>query len=104
LHTLTQLISIYIWLRIATSLMTVLAAWQLRRTNPTMPRPFRIPGGRRGLMYAVGAPVVMSAVALLGSDRFGLIWGPVAIALGPVIYLLLRSRRPRTSVSQTATP
>ncbi|HZQ24779.1 MAG TPA: APC family permease [Terriglobales bacterium] len=92
-HTLTQLISIYIWLRIATSLMTVLAAWQLRRKNPAMPRPFRIPGGKRGLLYAVGAPVMMSAVALLGSDRFGLIWGPVALGLGPVVYLILRRRR-----------
>lgn len=92
-HTLTQLISIYIWLRIATSLMTVLAAWQLRRKNPAMPRPFRIPGGKRGLLYAVGAPVMMSAVALLGGDRFGLIWGPVALGLGPVVYLLLRRRR-----------
>ncbi len=92
-HTLTQLISIYIWLRIATSLMTVLAAWQLRRKNPAMPRPFRIPGGKRGLLYAVGAPVMMSAVALLGGDRFGLIWGPVALGLGTVVYLLLRRRR-----------
>ena len=30
-NTLTQLISVYIWLRIATSVLTVLSAWQLRR-------------------------------------------------------------------------
>jgi hypothetical protein len=28
----------------------------------------------------------MSAVALLGSDRYGLIWGPVALAVGPLVY------------------
>ena len=34
-----------------------------------------------GLAYAVVAPVVMSVVALLASDRFGLIWGPVVLVL-----------------------
>jgi len=89
-HSLTQLISVYIWLRIATSIMTVLAAWQLRRKKPEMHRPFMIPGGSRGLFYAVAAPLVMSLVALLASDRYGLRWGPVAIALGPVVYWVLR--------------
>jgi hypothetical protein len=32
----------------------------------------------------------MSAVALLGSDRYGLIWGPVALAVGPLVYFALR--------------
>ena len=57
--------------------MTVLAAWQLRRKKPDMPRPFVIPGGRAGLIYSVVAVVIMSAVALLGSDRYGLMWGPL---------------------------
>ena len=46
IHSLLQLIAIYNWLRVATTVMTVLAAWQLRRRNPNMPRPFVIPGGR----------------------------------------------------------
>ena len=33
----TQLIAVYAWLRIATSILTVLSAWQLRRTQPDMP-------------------------------------------------------------------
>ena len=89
-HSLLQLITIYNWLRVATTIMTVLAAWQLRRKRPDMPRPFRIPGGQLGLIGTVGAIIVMSAVALLGSDRYGLRWGPVALASGPVIYLVLR--------------
>ncbi len=91
--TLTQLISVYIWLRIATSVLTFLAAWQLRRKMPELPRPFRIPGGRKGLVYVVGAPLVMSGVALLGSDRFAVRWGPVALLLGPIAYLAIRHRR-----------
>ena len=92
-HSLTQLITVYVWLRIATTVMTVLAAWRLRKTKPEMTRPFVIPGGRKGLTYAVGAPLVMGAVALLGSDRFALLWGPFAIALGPAAYFILRRWR-----------
>ena len=91
-HSLTQLITVYIWLRVATSMMTVLSAWRLRKTKPEIPRSFVIPGGRKGLIYAVGAPLLMGCVALLGSDRFALLWGPVAIALGPAAYFLLRRR------------
>lgn len=91
-HTLTQLISLYIWLRIATSVMTVLAGWKLRSKSPDLPRAFRVPWGRKGMMYAVGAPLLMSGVALLGSDQFGLRWGPVALLLGPLVYFALRAR------------
>ena len=88
----TQLIAVYAWLRIATSILTVLSAWQLRRTRPNMPRAFRIPGGNAGLAYAVVAPILMSAVALLASDRFGLIWGPVMLLLGVAAYGVFRRR------------
>ena len=54
IHSLLQLITIYNWLRVATTVMTVLAAWQLRRKKPDMPRPFVIPGGRGGLIYCSG--------------------------------------------------
>ncbi len=92
MHSLVQLIVIYNWLRVATTVMTVLAAWQLRRKKPDMQRPFVIPGGKTGLIYSVVAVVIMSAVALVGSDRYGMIWGPVALAAGPVVYWVLRKR------------
>ncbi|HXM94032.1 MAG TPA: APC family permease [Candidatus Dormibacteraeota bacterium] len=90
---LVQLIKVYAWLRIAVTILTVLSAWRLRRTQAELPRPFRIPGGRKGLLYVVGAPLVMSVVALLGSDRFSLLWGPVALALGPAAYFILHTLR-----------
>jgi amino acid transporter len=92
-HNVTQLISVYIWLRIATSVLTVLSAWQLRRKRPDMPRAFRIPWGKPGLAYAVIAPLLMSGVAMIASDKFALKWGPVVLLLGPVAYLLLRWTR-----------
>ena len=36
-QTLTQLISVYAWLRVVTTIMTVLAAWKLRRKSPKCP-------------------------------------------------------------------
>ncbi len=88
-QSLGQLISVYIWLRSATTVLTVLSAWKLRRTRPEMPRAFVIPGGRVGLIYVVAAPVVMALVALLGSDKFALIGGAIAMALGPVVYRIV---------------
>jgi amino acid transporter len=96
-QSLAQLISVYIWLRSATTVLTVLSAWKLRRTRPELNRAFRIPGGHFGLFYVVAAPVVMALVALLGSwtDRFAMIGGAIAIVVGPVVYLLLRLSLPR---------
>jgi amino acid transporter len=91
-QSLGQLISVYIWLRSATTVLTVLSAWKLRRTRPEMPRAFLIPGGSLGLVYVVAAPVVMALVALLGSDRFAVIGGAIAMALGPVVYAAVRRK------------
>ncbi len=91
-QSLGQLISVYIWLRSATTVLTVLSAWKLRRTHPKMPRAFLIPGGRVGLFYVVAAPVVMALVALLGSDRFAVIGGAIAMVLGPAIYGIVAFR------------
>ncbi|HET7208693.1 MAG TPA: APC family permease [Terriglobales bacterium] len=85
-QTLTGLITIYNWLRAATTVLTVLSAWGMRRKQPDLPRPYVIPGGRLGLFYVVIAPVIMSALTLLGSDAFARRWGPVALLLGPVAY------------------
>jgi amino acid transporter len=92
-QSLAQLISVYIWLRSATTVLTVLSAWKLRRTQPDLHRSFVIPGGKAGLLYVVGAPVLMALVALLGSDRFGMIGGAVAIVVGPIVYVSLRTSK-----------
>jgi amino acid transporter len=88
-NTVIQLLDVYIWLRMATSLLTVVSAWRLRHSHPGLPRPFRIPWGRTGLVYAVAAPIVISAWAMIWSEKFGLQWGPVALALGPIAYLVV---------------
>ena len=93
-QSLGQLISVYIWLRSATTVLTVLSAWKLRGTQPEMHRAFVIPGGRIGLLYVVAAPVVMALLALLGSDRFASIGGAIAMLLGPAVYgMIVLGRR-----------
>jgi amino acid transporter len=88
--TMAQLLTVYIWLRIAVTVMTVLSSWRLRKTQPDLTRPFRIPWGRAGLLYVVIAPLAMSVVALVGSDPFARRWGPVPVLLGPVMYFVFR--------------
>jgi amino acid transporter len=91
--TLVQLIPIYAWLRVATSVMTVLAAWKLRQVKPELARAFVIPGGRKGLIYAVVAPVLLGILAIAGSvpvlrnDLMLMFFTPIAVVLGPLAYL-----------------
>jgi amino acid transporter len=96
-QSLGQLISIYIWLRSATTILTVLSAWKLRRSRPELPRSFLVPGGRAGMFYVVAAPVLMAFAALLGNwgNRFALIGGASAIVLGPIVYLITTVFLPR---------
>jgi hypothetical protein len=87
--------------------LTVLSAWGLRRKRAKDPRSFAapslvsrlfvVPWGRAGLLYVVVAPIVMSILALLGSDGFARRWGPVAIMLGPLAYVVDRALRSRRS-------
>jgi amino acid transporter len=89
---LPQLIAVYMWLRVATSVLTLLAVWRLRYTAPEMPRPFRIPGGTPGIAAVVFVPLGLFAWALINGDKSALFWGPAYMAAGPISYLLLRSR------------
>jgi len=90
LHSLGELISIYVWLRAATTVLTVLSAWGLRRRRPDLPRTFRIPGGNLGLIYVIAMPIAMTYVVLRYSDPFAVRWGPWALAAGPVVYLVVK--------------
>jgi amino acid transporter len=98
--TLAQLLTVYIGLRIAVTVMTVLAAWRLRKTKPKLVRPFRIPLGRAGLLYVVVAPLAMSVVAVAGSDPFARRWGPLPLLLGPVMYFAIRKMQAGKNVAR----
>ena len=90
---MVQLLTVYVWLRIGVTVLTVLASRRLRKTQPDLPRPFRIPWGRAGLLYVIIAPLAMSVVALVASDPFARKWGPVPVLLGPIMYSVVRKVR-----------
>jgi amino acid transporter len=76
-------------------LLMLAAVVRLRRTAADVPRPYRIPGGRAGLLAAVGAGM---AVCLFGiilslfptSDAKGLpVWAyEVALIAGTVLFIV----------------
>ena len=87
-----DLIAIYLWTRIATSLLTACSVWQMRRRQPTAERRFRIPGGRLGLAYVVVAPTLLCALGVAYSEPIAFKYSPWLLLAGPVAYLLLQWR------------
>jgi len=87
----TQLIATYIWLRVATSVMTLLSVKRLRFTDPKVPRGFRIPGGSFGLFLVVSVPLLLFAWTLFNSDPSSRIWGPLCLLTGPMTYQFLQT-------------
>jgi amino acid transporter len=85
-----DLVNIYIWTRIATSLLTVFAAWRMRSKAPNALRRFRIPGGTGGILYIAVLPALLCALKIYYSEPFVFHWAPLLLALGPVAYVILR--------------
>ena len=91
--TVPQLIGVYAWTRMATSIQTVLSFWQLRRKYPDAPRSFRVSGGTLGALLIVIAPTLLFVWAMIYSDVSTRKWGLLNLASGPVAYLWIRYRR-----------
>jgi amino acid transporter len=85
-----DLVAIYIWTRIATSMLTLLAAWGLRRKMPDAVRKFRIPGGRLGLTVSIVFPAILCVIKIYYSEPFVFRYSPLLLAGGPLAYLVLR--------------
>jgi amino acid transporter len=93
LFTVPQLIGVYAWTRMATSIETVVSFWQLRRKYPDAPRAFRVGGGMLGAMVVVLAPTLLFGWAMIYSDAATRKWGILNLASGPVAYLWVWGRR-----------
>ena len=71
---------------------------QLRKREPSLRGAFRIPLGRSGVMIVAALPMIVLLGVIAISFRDGeygvpaLLGAAVAIALGPVMYRLARSR------------
>jgi amino acid transporter len=104
IFTVPQLIAVYAWTRMATSIQTMLSFWQLRRKYPDAPRSFRVPGGTLGALMIVIAPTLLFAWAMIYSDVGTRKWGLVNLASGPVAYLWVRYRRGRRAEAREPRP
>ena len=85
-----DLVNIYIWARIATSLLTLLAVWGLRRKMPDAQRQFRVPAGNFGLLCSIAFPAILCALKIYYSESFVWYWAPWLLASGPAAYVVLR--------------
>ena len=94
---LTQLIAVYAWSRMATSMLTMISFWELRRKYPDAPRSFRVPGGTWGAVGIVVAPALLFAWAMVYSDPATRLWGVLSLVTGPVAYAWVRRRRSRVA-------
>src|SRR6059036_2212889 len=68
LGSVTQLRAIYAWMRSATSILTLLSLWRLRRVARQIKRSFVVPGGKAGVAGVVISPTVLFAWARKNSD------------------------------------
>jgi amino acid transporter len=101
--TVPQLIGVYAWTRMATSIQTVLSFWQLRRKYPEAPRSFRVSGGVLGALLVVLAPTLLFVWAMVYSDAATRKWGLLNLASGPLAYLWILYRRRSLAQPATAT-
>lgn len=89
----TQLIIIYSWFQMSSTLLLYANVWAMRRSHSTMTRPFKIPFGKPGLFLAM-IPTYLIALIAMGStvweegvfDEKQLLIGGLALASGPAVY------------------
>ncbi|HUO33465.1 MAG TPA: APC family permease [Candidatus Acidoferrum sp.] len=85
-----DMVNIYIWTRIATTLLTIFAAAAMRGKAPGAKRAFRIPGGKTGLAYVLIFPAILCAVKIAQSENYVWRYAPWLILSGPIAYAILR--------------
>ncbi len=93
-----ELLTIDLWLLLPAYPLVYVSLVALRRREPYRPRPFKIRGGRWGLLLVVVPPCALALFAfwssgheLVQEGRFDLIgFGLACIASGPLVYALSR--------------
>ncbi len=89
----TQLLIIYSWFQMSSNLLLYANVWAMRRTHASLPRPFKIPFGKPGLLLAM-IPTYLIALVAMGStvwsegvfDTKQFLIASAALLSGPVVF------------------
>jgi amino acid transporter len=85
-----DLIVLNIWLYSLSLLVELAAFLWLRRAEPSMPRPWRVPGGRAGAVTVAVLPALFALGALATAGWLDTAAGAGAALTGPLAYWLFR--------------
>ena len=87
-----ELIVLNVWLYSLALLIELGAFLRLRRTEPAMARPWRVPGGAAGAVLVVACPALFALGAMATAGLPNTIAGVAAALTGPVAYRLFARR------------
>jgi len=85
-----ELIVLNVWLYSLSLLVELAAFLWLRATAPTMPRPWRVPGGPAGVWLMVLLPSAFALLAMATAGWLNILAGVVAALTGPAAYAAFR--------------
>ncbi len=93
----TKLVVLDVWLYSLTLLVQMAAFLAIRLREPSLARPWRVPGGRAGALLVVAVPSFLAVLAMLTSGLVNIFVGLVAALTGPVAYIAFaRTERDKT--------
>ncbi len=96
LHTLLAigsfeaLLVIDVFLFVLSYVLVFVAGVVLRRREPSLERPFRVPMGTTGMTVLAAVPILVAILVLWANGPEALVWGAVAAATGPIVYAVAR--------------
>ncbi|HXH27781.1 MAG TPA: APC family permease [Candidatus Polarisedimenticolia bacterium] len=93
LHGFAALIAIYAWLEVASYALVYLALMRLRRSRPDLQRPYRVPGGRAGLLLVCLPPLLIAILTIAWGDKQEALSGAIGLLSGPLVFALWRLLR-----------
>ena len=92
---LSQLITMYSVTQMLGYLIIYASLWKLRTLYPDVARPFTIPGGKMGILALLIPSVCIAIFSFVKIDHA--LVGILAVASGPVTYILFKFFRPNNA-------
>ena len=90
-----DLVVLDVWLYSLTILVELAAFIQLRRREPGLARPWRVPAGVPGAIVVAVLPSLLALTAMVTAGWRNILAGVVAALTGPVFYAVWRRRGSR---------